>query len=71
MTRMFYDETLNRWMVDVGGSVSELHCGECFDLVIGGEGIPCRLELGRHWFLVMQDVRLNLRTQDTYQIILF
>ncbi|MCL4439689.1 MAG: DUF5348 domain-containing protein [Firmicutes bacterium] len=45
-----------------------LHCGEYFEIWIGKTSIACRLELGNNWYIIMQGVRFNLRTQDTYRV---
>jgi hypothetical protein len=29
-----------------------LHCGECFDVMVGGKWKPTRIELGDNWYLV-------------------
>ncbi len=29
-----------------------LHCGECLDVLIDGEWVPTRIEMGEGWFLV-------------------
>lgn len=71
MTWMFYNQTLDRWMVEGVRSAHELHCGQSFDLVIGERYVPTRLELDRNWYVIMEGVRFYLRTKDTYQIILF
>lgn len=67
---MFYDDRHDRWMVYLNNRPYGLHCGEYFELVIGANKFPCRLELGSHWFVMMQDVRLNLRTRETYKVII-
>lgn len=66
---MFYDQTQNRWAIERKGRLYGLRCGECFELVIGSHSLPCRLELDSHWFVIVNNVRLNLRTQDTYNVI--
>lgn len=65
---MFYNQAEDRWLVDRRGRLYGLHCGESFDLVIGDDQIPCRLELDRHWYVIMQEVRMNLRPQDIYKV---
>mgnify|MGYP001409542328 CR=1 FL=1 len=67
---MVYDDDLERWMIDLDGRYYGLHCGECFELVIGIMKIPCRLELDSQWYVMMQEVRLNLRPKDTYRVII-
>ena len=35
-----------------------LHCGECFDVMIGGKWKPTRIEMAADWYLV------GIRTDD-------
>ncbi len=65
---MVYDEAWDRWSVDLGGRFYSLHCGECFDLIIGAYQMPCRLGMDDDWLIIMKGVRMNLRTQDTYKV---
>ncbi|WP_274377244.1 DUF5348 domain-containing protein [Desulforamulus putei] len=32
--------------------------------------MACRLELDSEWYVIMQDVRLNLKIQETYRVII-
>lgn len=64
---MFFDEQHARWTVLLNGRPYGLHCGETFELILGNNNILCRLELD-NWFVIIQDVRFNLRTQNTYMI---
>ena len=67
---MIYDDDLENWMVELNGRTYSLHCGEIFDLVIGVTNIPCRLELDSQWYVIVHEVRFNLRPKDTYRIII-
>ena len=35
-----------------------LHCGECFDVMVGGKWKPTRIEMAADWYLV------GIRTDD-------
>lgn len=49
-----YDKDLECWFVVYEGKEMMMHCGEWFNLCIGKDrGIPCRLELGHQWYVVM------------------
>jgi hypothetical protein len=63
---MMYDPCRDRWIVKLNGTIYGVHCGESFELVIGSHNISCRLELDDQWYIIMQDVRLNLRAHDSY-----
>lgn len=65
---MRFNEQYDCWVVEWNDHRYLLHCGEYFELVLGVIKIPCRLELGQEWYLIMEGARLNLREQDTYKI---
>lgn len=67
---MRYDYIQERWVIDLKGEEYEydLHCGECFELYIGDKAIPCRLELSRKWYVVMENARFDLREDDQYTV---
>lgn len=68
---MIYKQEEDSWFVVQGGREFMMHCGEWFDLCIGEEkGVPCRLELARHWYVIMgsEGIKLNLRKKETYKI---
>lgn len=69
-TRMRYDQMQDQWYVDLTGRKYGLHCGESFELYIGHEAIPCQLELGSKWYVIMGDTRLDLRENDQYKVII-
>ncbi|WP_099354676.1 DUF5348 domain-containing protein [Fredinandcohnia onubensis] len=66
--RMRYDYEQEQWYVDIQGRKYALHCGESFELHIGKKTIPCRLELALSWYVIMDDVRFDLREGDQYTI---
>lgn len=51
---MFYNESNDRMDIcfSDGSTHGGLHCGECFDVMIDGEYVPTRIEMGKDWFLV-------------------
>ncbi|GAB6172953.1 hypothetical protein JCM15765_24310 [Paradesulfitobacterium aromaticivorans] len=63
-----YDRKADRWTVNLGSHTYGLHCGECFELRIGDRNIPCRLEYGNAWYVILDDTRFNLRIRDTYKV---
>lgn len=68
---MTYDRELECWFVHIDGRACMMHCGEWFDLWVGEkQSLPCRLELARQWYVIIGtgQVRLNLRTKDTYKV---
>jgi hypothetical protein len=57
------------WFVVLEGGKYMLHCREWFDLCLSEtRSIAFRLEFARYWYVIMGNVRLNLRSQDTYKI---
>jgi hypothetical protein len=67
-TRMHYDNMHDQWYVDLAGRKYSLHCGESLELYIGHKAIPCQLELGSKWYVIIGDTRLDLREDDQYQV---
>lgn len=67
---MRYNSELQRWCVTLSDREYGLHCGEIFSILIGGESIVCRLELGSQWYIEIENVRFNLRETDKYLITL-
>ena len=51
---LIYDEPSGRYDIRFGVSdyYGGLHCGTCFDVLIGGKWKPTRIERGREWYLV-------------------
>jgi|HigsolmetaAR206D_1030411.scaffolds.fasta_scaffold14703_2 hypothetical protein len=66
--RMRYDHEQEQWYVDIRGMKYALHCGESFELYIGRKSFPCRLELAKNWYVIMDDVRFDLREGDQYTV---
>jgi hypothetical protein len=67
---MTYGERRRQWMVSFGQQLYGLHCGEHFQIRIGPHQMNCRLELGQQWYVIIENVRFNLRIQDHYRICL-
>jgi hypothetical protein len=67
-SEMKYDRELNCWMVVLGGREYMIHCGEWFDLSFGEGSVPCRLELDRKWYVVMQGMRFYLHPKERYMV---
>lgn len=67
---MKFDAGQDCWVVNLRGQWYGLHCGEHFEIVLGGRNIPCRLELDLEWYIIMLDVTFYLRNRDTYKIII-
>lgn len=69
-TDLIYDNDLECWMVELNGRTFGLHCGECFELVIGNNRVPCRLELDNHWYVIIDESRFNLRAKEVYKVVI-
>ena len=63
-----YMEEYDRWFADVGKEMFSLHCGEGFQLHMGRRKVPCRIEMGRTWYVFAEDVPLVLMQNRTYLI---
>jgi len=57
---LIFDEQTYRYDIrfDLSDYYGGLHCGECFDVMIGGKWKPTRIEMGENWYLV------GIRTAD-------
>ena len=59
---LVYDEIQKR--IDIRFGLEEyyggLHCGECFDVLIGKEWEPTRIEMSEDWYLVGIDKEIGL-----------
>lgn len=57
---LIFDEQTDRYDIrfDLSHYYGGLHCGECFDVMIGGKWKPTRIEMGENWYLV------GIRTAD-------
>ena len=51
---LVFDEHTDRYDIrfDLNDYYGGLHCGECFDVMVGGKWKPTRIELGESWSLV-------------------
>lgn len=66
---MIYDNQSDAWTVEGNGLEYKMFCGEIFKMVIGKRKIPCRLELGMDWFIIMdEETKFNLRATNVYQV---
>ena len=45
---LYYDRMTERFCINGG----ELHCGDCFDVLLDGRWVPARLEKNKDWYLV-------------------
>ena len=57
---LIFDKQTYRYDIrfDLSDYYGGLHCGECFDVMIGGKWKPTRIEMGENWYLV------GIRTAD-------
>ena len=65
---MHYDQNQEQWLVKLRGREYALHCGVNFELYIGQNPIPCRLELADKWYVIMNDTSFDLRANSQYMI---
>ncbi|WP_423055286.1 DUF5348 domain-containing protein [Zhaonella formicivorans] len=41
---------------------------DVFDLLIGSNSIPCRIEYDYQWYVIMPGARFNLRIGNSYKV---
>ena len=51
---LIFDERSDRYDIrfDLADYYGGLHCGETFDVMVGGRWQPTRIEYGANWYLV-------------------
>jgi len=63
---MFYNLYQDQWFIEIRGQEFALNCGECIELHINGNIIPCRLELADKWYVMMDNTSFYLRENEQY-----
>ena len=63
-----YLKEQDRWFADIGKQMFSLHCGEGFQIHIGRQKVHCRIERGKTWYLIVDDVPLGLLENKEYVI---
>lgn len=66
--QMFYDPEFNHWRVVLNGRSYGLSCGEVFEIYVGQQAIPCRIEMDRDWYLIIGGTSFNLRKSNKYLV---
>jgi hypothetical protein len=67
---MYYCSKLDRWCVDTGDTPYWFSCGEGFELCVGRLKVPCRIEFGKCWYIIMKDTAFALLEGRKYVVIL-
>ena len=51
---LIFDERTDRYDIhfDLADYYGGLHCGQCFDVMVGGRWKPTRIEYAAAWYLV-------------------
>ena len=59
---LIFDEQTDRYDIrfDLADYYGGLHCGETFDVMVGGRWKPTRIEYGANWYLVGNPCRRPL-----------
>ena len=52
LTTMIWRYQNGKNKFDLRDYLGGLHCGQCFDVKLGGKWIPTRIEMGEDWYLV-------------------
>lgn len=66
--RMRYDHQNDRWHIYGNSLEYDLHCGDCFEILIDGIAIQCRLELQHDWYIILGDISFYLRKSEQFLI---
>lgn len=65
---MQFSPKSQRWFVVLSDREYGINCGESFIIFIHGKPLACRMELGMSWYIVIGDIRLDLRESDQYMV---
>ena len=65
---MSYDKDHGRWRVEAWGQSFGLHCGEALQLHLDRRILHGRLEFGRSWYVIVDDVPFGLLEGRIYTI---
>ena len=63
-----YLNEYDRWFADIGKQMFSLDCGEGFELHVGRQKVHCRIERGKTWYLIVDDVPLGLLETKEYLV---
>lgn len=68
---MSYSQEFDCWVVSWGDHGSyKVHCGGWFELDLGDRTrISCRIELGREWYVGQNNIKFNLKVNETYKVV--
>lgn len=67
--RLLYDAKYDCWEVwDAYPEPALVHCGEAFDLKVGDDFLPCRIEMDRQWIVYFRNTRFVLHPDMSYWI---
>lgn len=68
---MRYDQQLDCWFIVEGGQIGLLFGGERMELYMTEDrSIFCQLEYSNCWILTMGTLRLQMRTEEIYKIVM-
>ncbi|WP_430734216.1 DUF5348 domain-containing protein [Fodinisporobacter ferrooxydans] len=65
---LVYCPAKERWQIQKIDHSYDLHCGDCFEIKVGYEYIPCRIELGCEWLLYLRETRFYLHPKQKYEV---
>ncbi len=71
MTRqvtLSYDSDDDCWYAVNGTKRYVLHCGETLEFLMGGQMVPCRLEVSHDWYIITPEHRFVLHPQERYVV---
>jgi len=67
--RILYDLQTQRWEIwDAYANPMAIHCGESFEMKVGENFLPCRIEMDSEWVVYFQNTRFHLHPNVSYWI---
>ncbi|MCZ8514741.1 DUF5348 domain-containing protein [Paenibacillus filicis] len=67
--RILYDAQTGRWKIwDAYVQPAAVHCGESFEMKVGDDFLPCRIEMDSEWVVYFHNTRFHLHPDVSYWI---
>lgn len=67
--RILYCTQTDRWEIyDAYAKPAPLHCGESFEMKVGTDFLPCRIELDHDWVVHFSNTKFHLHPSVSYWI---
>jgi hypothetical protein len=67
--RLLYDTKCDHWEIwDAYPNPTAVSCGESFEIKVGDNFLPCRIEMDSNWVIYFRNTRFHLHPDVSYWI---